>query len=59
VALYCTKLHQRLLVPPFDGLDAAVRATLGGASHRLDRALAGLNTCFDHLAAVSGLKVAA
>ena len=50
VALYFTKLHQRLLAPTLDGLDAAVRTALGAASHRLDRALVDLNACFDHLA---------
>jgi hypothetical protein len=59
VALYFTKLHQRLLAPTLDGLDAAVRTALGASSHRLDRALVNLNAGFDHLAAVAGLKVAA
>jgi hypothetical protein len=36
-----------------------VRPGLAASSHRLDRALVDLNTHFDHLAAVSGLKVAA
>jgi hypothetical protein len=49
VALDCTKLHQRLLAPTLDGLDAGVRTALGASSHRLDRALANLNAAFDQL----------
>jgi hypothetical protein len=59
VAVYCTKLHQRLLLPPLDSLDHAVRPVLAASSHRLDRALVDLNTHFDHLAELSGLKAAA
>jgi hypothetical protein len=59
VALYCTKLHERLLSPTLDSFHHAVRPGLAASSHRLDRALVDLNTHFDHLAAVSGLKVAA
>jgi hypothetical protein len=59
VALYCTKLHQRLLSPALDSLDRAVHPALAASSHQLDRALVDLNTQFDHLAEVSGLKVAA
>lgn len=59
VALYCTKLHQRLLSPALDSLDHAVRPALAASSHRLDRALVDLNAHFDHLAELSGLKAAA
>jgi hypothetical protein len=54
-----TKLHQRLLTPTLDSLDAAVRPTLLASPHPFDRALTDLNTRFDHLAELSGLKVAA
>jgi hypothetical protein len=57
--LYCTKLHERLLLPTLDGLDRAVGAVLAASSHRLDRARVDLNAHFDHLAELSGLKVAA
>jgi hypothetical protein len=57
--LYCTKLHERLLSPTLDTFDSAVRPVLVASPHRLDRALVDLNRHFDHLAAVSGLKVAA
>jgi len=59
VAVYFTKLHQRLLSPALDALDPAAHTAVAASPHPLDRALAELNDCFDHLAAVSGLKVAA
>jgi hypothetical protein len=59
VVVYCTKLHQRLLSPLLDGLEPAGRAAVATSGHPLDRALTQLNDCFDHLAAVSGLKLAA
>jgi DNA-binding transcriptional ArsR family regulator len=59
VTLYTTKLHQRLLTPTLDGLDRALRAALAASPHRLDRALDDLNASFDHLAELSGLRVAA
>jgi len=59
VAVYFTKLHQRLLAPTLDGLDPAGRAALATSPHRLDRALADLNASFDHLAEICGLKLAA
>jgi hypothetical protein len=58
-ALYLTNLHQRLLTPTLDGLDAAVRPALLASPRPLDCALTELNTHFDHLAELSGLKVAA
>lgn len=59
VALYFTKLHHRLLCPILDSLAPAARPALATSPHRLDRALVALNACFDELAAVSGLTVAA
>ncbi len=59
VALYFTKLHQRLLAPPLDSLDRSVRFAVAASSHRVDRALANLNAHFDHLAEVCGLRFAA
>jgi hypothetical protein len=59
VALYFTKLHQRLLSPALDTLDPAVHPALAASQHRLDRALAQLNVHFDHLAEVCGLRLAA
>ena len=59
VTVYCTKLHERLLAPTLDGLDRAARPALRTSTHQLDRALVDLNTHFDHLADVVGLKVAA
>lgn len=58
-ALYFTKLHQRLLSPALDSLDRAVHPVLVASSHPLDRALADLNADFDHLAQLSGLRLAA
>jgi hypothetical protein len=58
-ALYLTKLHQRLLSPLLDSLDPAVRPALMASPHRLDRAVANLNVNFDHLAELSGLRLAA
>ncbi len=58
-ALYFTKLHQRLLSPTLDSLDRAMRPALGASPHRLDRALVDLNANFDHLAELSGLRLAA
>jgi hypothetical protein len=59
VALYWTKLHQRLLTPTLDALDPSLQAALAASPHFLDRALAELNAAFDHLAGAAGLKVAA
>lgn len=59
VALYCTKLHERLLAPALDSLERVTRPALVASTHRLDRALVDLNTHFDHLADVVGLKMAA
>jgi len=63
VAVYCTKLHERLLSPMLDSLDPVVAPALVASQHRVDRALLDLNTHlnthFDHLADVVGLKVAA
>lgn len=59
VALYFTKLHQRLLSPTLDSLDPALRAALATSAHRLDRALTDLNAHFDHLAEVCGLRLVA
>jgi hypothetical protein len=58
-ALYCTKLHQRLLTPTLDTLDAAVRDTLAASPHQIDRALTRLNVDFDTLAHACGLQLAA
>jgi hypothetical protein len=59
VVVYCTKLHQRLLTPTLDSLEAAVRPAVAHSAHPVDRALARLNDSFDHLAEVTGLKFAA
>lgn len=59
VALYFTKLYQRLLSPALDSLDRVLPAGLVGSPHRLDRALVTLNAEFDHLAELPGLSVAA
>jgi hypothetical protein len=59
IALSFTKLHQRLLSPTSDGLDAACRDTLTASPHRVDRALVALNDDFDRLAELCGLKIAA
>ena len=58
-ASYCTKLHQRLLSPALDSLDAALRALLRASVHRVDRALVDLNAGFDRVAELSGLRTAA
>ncbi len=59
VALYFTKLHQRLLSPTLDSLDPTLRSALIASPHRFDRALDDLNGAFDHLAELSGLSLAA
>jgi DNA-binding transcriptional ArsR family regulator len=59
VTLYLTKLHQRLLSPTLDSLDAALRPALLASSHRLDHALAHLNADLDQIAELSGLKLTA
>lgn len=59
VALYLTKLHQRLLAPALDSLDPALREALASSTHALDRALARINTDFDALAQMRGLQLAA
>lgn len=58
-ALYFTKVHERLLSPTLDTFERVVRPILVASSHRLDRALADLNATFDHLADLSGLRLAA
>jgi hypothetical protein len=59
VALYWTKLHQRLLSPTLDTLDPSLQAALAASPHAVDRALADLNTAFDRVAALAGLELAA
>jgi hypothetical protein len=59
VAVYFTKLHQRLLALTLDSLDRTVCSAVAASSHRVDRALADLNAHFDHLAEVCGLRLAA
>jgi hypothetical protein len=59
VALYLTKLHQRLLTPTLDSLDSMLRAALAGSPHELDQALVRLDHDFTTLAQVCGLQVAA
>ena len=59
VALYFTKVHQRLLSPTLDSLDPTLRSALSASPHRFDRALDDLNGAFDHLAELSGLRLAA
>jgi hypothetical protein len=59
VALYFTKLHQRLLSPTLDSLDPTLRSALIASPHRFDQALRDLNSAFDHLAELSGLRLAA
>lgn len=59
VTLYCTTVHERLFSPALDSLERVVRPALVASAHRLDRALVDLNAHFDHLAELSGVKVAA
>ncbi len=59
VAMYWTKLHQRLLTPALGRLDAVVRSALAASPHPLDRTLTRLNASFDELAEVAGFKFAA
>jgi len=59
VALYLTKLHQRLLTPTIDTLNPMLPAALAGSPHELDQALVRLDHDFTALAQVCGLQVAA
>jgi hypothetical protein len=59
VALYLTKLHQRLLAPTLDSLNPMLQAALAGSPHELDQALVRLDDDFTALAQVCGLQVAA
>jgi hypothetical protein len=59
VAVYWTKLDQRLLTPVLDSLEAVARPAVAASAHPLDRALTRLNASFDQLAEVAGLKFAA
>jgi hypothetical protein len=45
-----TKLHQRLLTPTLDSLEAALRPLVAVSAHPLDHALTRLNASFDDLA---------
>ena len=58
VALYFTKLDQRLLAPALNGIDAALRHAWDGSAHPLDRALRRLDADVAALAAVCGLRAA-
>jgi hypothetical protein len=51
--VYCTKLHQRLLTPALDSLEAAVRPAVAHSAYPVDRAPTGLNDSFDRLAKVT------
>ena len=59
VAGYWTKLHQRLLTPTLDSLEATLRPVVAASAHPLDHALTRLNASFDDLAQLAGLKFAA
>ena len=59
VAGYWTKLHQQLLTPTLDSLEAALRPAVAASAHPLDHALTRLDASFDDLAELTGLKFAA
>ena len=59
VALYLTKLHQRLLIPTLDSLDPVLREAVAASAHELDQALARLDADVNTLAQIWGLQVAA
>ena len=59
VALYFTKLHQRLLTPALNTFDTALAGRPGRSTHPIDRALQGLNTKLDALAQLCQLQTAA
>jgi hypothetical protein len=59
VALYLTKLHDRLLGPAFDSLDPTLQEALSASTDQLDQALAHLNADFTTLAKICGLEIAA
>lgn len=56
VALFFTKLYQRLLVPTLDSFERAVKTTLHASSHLFDRTVCALNRHFDALAELCTLK---
>lgn len=58
VAIYFTKLHQRLLAPGLDTLGRRLRHDLD-SHHAMDRAWHRLGQQFDHLATLAGLELAA
>jgi DNA-binding PadR family transcriptional regulator len=59
VAIYFTKLHQRLLAPALDTFDTSVPETWGASAHSLDRALQAVNAKLDALAQLCQVEVAA
>ena len=59
VAIYFTKLHQRVLTPLLDSADRSLRSDPTPPSHSADRALQRLNAELDALVEQSGLKHAA
>jgi len=56
VAIYFTKLHQRVLTPLPDGADRSLRSDPTPPIHSADRALQRLNAELDALVEQSGLK---
>ncbi len=50
VAIYFTKLHQRLLTPSLNTFDTAFATLLPASRHPIDRALQSVNTKLDALA---------
>jgi DNA-binding transcriptional ArsR family regulator len=59
VAIYFTKLHQRLLSPTLDAFDGALRASVASSTHPIDQAVSRLNEEMDLLARTCGLKIPA
>ena len=59
VAVYFTKLHQRLLTPALNTFDTALSSPLGASMHQIDQTLQGLNARFDTSAQLCRLEIAA
>jgi len=59
VAIYFTKLHQRLLVPALNTFDTALTTTSNASTHAMDCAIHALNAKLDALAQLCRLEIAA
>jgi len=59
VAVYFTKLHQRLLAPALRPFDTTLGTPLPAATHPIDRALRDLNIKLDALVQLCRLEIAA